>query len=441
MNKNPSVDALPSNTSALLKLFFFSSIGIFMFFVPIELMGKSTIPVDHIVSWLHTNHPGVARTYTLFIIIAGALYPFTNGSWRENTTKIVFSLLKVLGIAAGLMAFFQTGPDLLLKKDMLPFLFDKLAIPVGLVIPLGAIFLTFLVSYGLLELVGVLFQPIMRPLFKTPGKSAIDAVASFVGSYSIGLLITNRVYKSGQYSAKEAAIIATGFSTVSATFMIIVAKTLGLMEIWNLFFWSTLIITFLTTAITVRLFPLCRMNNEKPVVERDDLEHPRLKQAMIEGINAAGEAPSLLVSLRRNIVEGLLMAMNVVPSILSVGLLGLLMAKYTPVFDWMGYLLYPFTFLAQLPEPLMVAKASATGLAEMFLPALLMVDATLVARFVTGCVSISGILFLSAAIPCILATDIPLTIRQMIIIWYQRVVIATLLSAPVAFYAERLVTG
>ena len=64
----------------------------------------------------------------------------------------------------------------------------------------------------------------MRPLWKTPGRSAIDAVASFVGSYSLALLITNRVYKEGKYTTKEATIIATGFSTVSATFMIIIAK-------------------------------------------------------------------------------------------------------------------------------------------------------------------------------------------------------------------------
>ena len=42
------------------------------------------------------------------------------------------------------------------------------------------------------------------------GRSAIDAVASFVGSYSLALLITNRVYKEGKYTTK-AAIIATGF--------------------------------------------------------------------------------------------------------------------------------------------------------------------------------------------------------------------------------------
>ena len=35
----------------------------------------------------------------------------------------------------------------------------------------------------------------MKPIWKTPGRSAIDAIASFVGSYSLVLLITNRVYE------------------------------------------------------------------------------------------------------------------------------------------------------------------------------------------------------------------------------------------------------
>lgn len=108
----------------------------------------------------------------------------------------------------------------------------------------------------ILEFIGVLVQPIMRPVWKTPGRSAIDAVASFVGSYSIGMLITNRVYKEGKYTLKEAWIIATGFSTVSATFMVVVASTLDIMHIWNTYFWVTLFVTFLVTAITVRIWPL-----------------------------------------------------------------------------------------------------------------------------------------------------------------------------------------
>ncbi|KPC97712.1 Nucleoside recognition [Geobacillus sp. BCO2] len=122
---------------------------------------------------------------------------------------------------------FRIGPSWLFQPNMGPFLYDKLVISVGLLVPIGSVFLAMLVGYGLLEFVGVWMQPIMRPIWKTPGRSAIDAVASFVGSYSIGLLITNKVFKEGKYTVKEAAIIATGFSTVSVTFMIVVAKTLG----------------------------------------------------------------------------------------------------------------------------------------------------------------------------------------------------------------------
>ncbi|UTW10419.1 YjiH family protein [Marinobacterium rhizophilum] len=439
MNTNEALDVTSYNPLSVLKLVLFSALGIFFFFIPVEIGGKSTIPLDHIVSWIRGNQPGGAAIYALLIIVAGGLYPFVRGTWRDNHTQRVFSFLKLGGVLVSLMAYFEFGPGALFEKDMLPFLFNKLVIPVGLIVPLGAIFLAFLISYGLLELIGVLCQPIMRPLFKTPGKSAIDAVASFVGSYSIGLLITNRVYKSGQYSAKEAAIIATGFSTVSATFMVIVAKTLGLMDIWNLFFWSTLLVTFVVTAITVRIFPLSKMDDTAAAPEPEVLAHSRLKQAVIEGLEANRQAQPLLTNIGVNLREGVLMAMSILPSIMSVGLLGLLLAKYTPLFDWMGYLFYPFTLLAQLPDALLVAKASATGLAEMFLPALLMADGAIAGKFVTGAVAISSILFFSASIPCILSTEIPLTIRQMLMIWYQRVALTILLSAPFGFYAQSLV--
>ncbi|WP_020681927.1 YjiH family protein [Marinobacterium rhizophilum] len=439
MNKNEVAGVMSFNPVSLLKLVLFSAVGIVFFFVPMEFGGKSTIPLDHIVSWIRANQAGGAAVYAMLIILAGGLYPFIRGTWRSSVTQMVFSGLKLSGVLVSLMAYFEFGPALLFEKDMLPFLFNKLVIPVGLIVPLGAIFLAFLISFGLLELIGVLCQPVMRPLFKTPGKSAIDAVASFVGSYSIGLLITNRVYKSGQYSAKEAAIIATGFSTVSATFMVIVAKTLGLMEIWNLFFWSTLLVTFVVTAITVRIFPLSRMDDKAASPENEVLQHSRLKQAMLEGLEANQRALPLLFNIRGNLKEGVLMAMSILPSIMSVGLIGLLLAKYTPLFDWMGYLFYPFTALAQLPDPLLVAKASATGLAEMFLPALLMAEGAVAAKFVTGSVAISSILFFSASIPCILSTEIPLTISQMLMIWYQRVALTILLSAPFGFYAQSLV--
>nr|WP_188809749.1 YjiH family protein [Pseudarthrobacter polychromogenes] len=419
------------------KLFVYSGIGAFMFFVPVTIAGKNTIMLDHIVSVLQAGIAPVLPFYALAVIIAGAAYPFIAGTWKRSAVEVVFSLLKVVGMVVGFMMVFKVGPAWLFEPGMGPFLFEKLVIPVGLLVPIGAVFLALLVSYGLLEFIGVMVQRVMRPIWRTPGRSAIDAVASFVGSYSLGLLITNRVYKEGKYTARESAIIATGFSTVSATFMVIVAKTLDLMGQWAAYFWVTFLVTFVVTAITVRIWPLNSIPDEYhpeavPQPE-EDVTGRRLSVAWREARQTVEAAPSLAVNVWTNVRDGVVMAMAILPSILSIGLLGLVLATYTPVFDWLGFLFYPFTWALQLPEPMLVAKASAVGVAEMFLPALLAAEAVPVVKFVVGVVSVSGIIFFSALVPCIMATDIPIPVWKLVVIWFQRVVLTLILVTPIAF--------
>ena len=414
--------------TAILRSLVYSAIGIIFFFLPVEFAGKKTIPLDHLVHQLKSLWPMASRIFVLAILLAGAFYPFFSGRWQRDTVTRIFSVLKLLGLVTALMAFFNWGPAFLLEKDMLPFLFQKLIVPVGLIVPLGAVLLAFLVGYGLLEFVGVLLEPVMRPIWKTPGRSAIDAVASFVGSYSIGLLITNRMYLEGRYSLREASIIATGFSTVSASFMVIVAKTLDLMSFWNFYFWSTMGITFLVTAITVRLPPLVGLDNR---VDNNfvDAGGTLWQRAVAKGTAAALNAPPLGQNLRSNVIDGLKMAMSILPSIMSVGLIGLLLARYTPLFDLLGLLFLPLLALLDVPEPMLTASACAVGLAEMFLPALLVTDAPLMVKYLVGVVSVSSILFFSASIPCILSTEIKISIRHMVVIWFLRV----LFSIPPAY--------
>ncbi|MGM0701634.1 MAG: YjiH family protein [Pseudomonadota bacterium] len=424
--------------ATLLKLFLPSALGILIFFVPVELGDRRTILLDHMVTGARSLLGDASGLYALALIVAGAAYPLFRGYWNRNLTERIFTVLKIAGVAAALMALTGWGPAFLHEPDMLPFLFDKLVIPVGLIVPIGAIFLALLISYGLLELIGVLVQPVMRPIWRTPGRSAIDAVASFVGSYSIGLLITNRVYQAGQYSAREAAIIATGFSTVSATFMIIVARTLDLMAVWNLYFWLTLLITFVVTAVTVRLPPLSRMDDSAEDGEPQAVPGKRLTTAWQTGLEVAAKAPSLQRSVVLNFKEGLLMAISILPSIMSVGLLGLLAAKYTPLFEWLGWLFYPFVAVWGVADAAALAQASAAGLAEMFLPALLMAEAEFAARFAAGVVSVSAVLFFSASIPCILSTSIPLSVGRMLAVWFIRVALSLLLAVPTGHLIQAL---
>lgn len=420
------------------RFFVFSFIGILCFFVPIEIAGTSSIIVDHVHLAIRALFGGLMPYIALIMILAGAILPLIRKSYKNSFADFVIVVFKVLGAIIGVMYVFHFGPALLFKKDYGPFLFEQLMMPLSVLIPVGAIALSLLVSYGLLEFVGVFMEPVMRPIFKTPGKSAVDAVASFVGSYSLGLLITNRVYKEGLYNKREATIIATGFSTVSATFMIIVANTLGLMPHWNLYFWGTLVITFIVTAITAWLSPIVNESTEyyngqegEPEVE---IVGSRLKTAYAEALKKNATTPSLAKNVWDNLRDGLEMTIAILPSILSIGFLGLILANFTPVIDWLSYIFYPFIYIFPTPDQALLAKASAISIIEMFLPSLLVAKAALSTKFIVGVVSVSAIIFFSALVPCIMATEIKIPIWKLVVIWFLRVVLTLLITIPLGLW-------
>lgn len=425
------------NNHDVVRFILFAAFGIFMFFVPITINEKSTIPIDHIVGWIKSI-PYYAPIYAGIIVTLGALLPFIRKTWNRSLSAIIFSLLKLLGIPFILMAITNRGPAFLMEKDVIPFIYNSIVVTVTTIVPIGSIFLAFLVNYGLMEFIGIFMQPVMKPLWKTPGRSAIDAVASFVGSYSLALLITDKVYQDGKYSAKEAAIIATGFSTVSATFMIVVARTLDIMDYWLLYFWLTLAITFLVTAITARIWPLSKKpeayyeNKSAAVIQ--PIHESRFQTALDEGMIAFKKAPTIGQSVLENVKNGINLALAIGPLLMAIGVLGVLATKHTPIFDILGYLFYPFTYITRIPEPLLAAKAASLSIAEMFLPALLVTDADIITKFLIAIVSVSEILFFSASIPCIMATKIPMKFSDYIIIWIERVVLSILIAAPILHF-------
>lgn len=419
------------------KLFVYSAIGAFVFFFPVTYKEKNSIPLDHMVTIVRDSIPAVVPWLIFALAVYGTVRSFSTGAFRQSALQAVFAVLNIAGAVISFLMVIDALPWVLGDEDLVPFLWNSIATPVGLIVPIGGTFLAFLIGFGLLEFVGVLMQPIMRPLWKTPGRSAIDAVASFVGSYSLGILVTDRVYQKGGYTGREAAVIATGFSTVSAAFMVIVAKQLDLMNIWGTYFAVTLLVTFLVTAITVRLPPLRTIPDEYCEDAEPDPEKPvegsRFKNAWREAMLALQRAPSLPQAIWDNLRDGVRMAAAIVPSIMSVGLIGLLLARFTPIFEWIGYLFYPFAWIVQLPESALGGKAAAMGIAEMFLPATAVAGSdSMVLKFVIGVVAVSAIIFFSALVPCILATKIPVKLSHLVIIWFERVALTIVIATPIA---------
>ncbi|ABR46982.1 nucleoside recognition domain protein [Alkaliphilus metalliredigens QYMF] len=423
--------------SNVVKFLGWSLLGIFIFFVPITFSGNKTIPLDHLVTNIMVRVPSFAPIFTFVIIMIGSILPFYEKSWNKDKATFVLSILKLLAIIPGSMVIFNFGPEWLMREDMLPFLFRRVVMPVALIVPLGSLFLTFITGYGLLEFFGVLMKPIMRPVWKVPGVAAVNVVASFVGSFSVGIFMTNRLFREGKYTVKEAAIITTGFSTVSATFMVIIAKTLDLMFMWNAFFWSALIITFVVSAITIRLHPLKSMEDTYITgAEANQLEFNEklFLNAIREAFKTVEGSNSILKNMMINLKDGLEMCLRLIPGIVSIGLISLILVKTTNFFDVIGYIYYPLTTLLKLSEPMLIAKISAIAGAEVFIPSVIVAaeEVGLATRFIAGVVSISSILFFSGSIPCILATDIDLSIKDILLILVQRTALTIILVTPVA---------
>ncbi|MDZ7834369.1 MAG: hypothetical protein U5K84_02610 [Alkalibacterium sp.] len=120
----------------------------------------------------------------------------------------------------------------------------------------GILALPLLTHFGIVEFIGILLGPVVEKLFRVPGYSMIDAIASFVGDGTIGIVVTDKQYQRGYYNKREAYIIATSFSVVGIAFAAAVADDCSEFgSIFPIFYGSILLVTLVIAFITARHAP------------------------------------------------------------------------------------------------------------------------------------------------------------------------------------------
>ena len=161
--------------------------------------------------------------------------------------------------------------------------------------------------------------------------------------------------------------------------------------------------------------------------------HDKFKVAFEEAMEASSKADGIVTGTFHHLRDGLVLALKIAPSLMSIGVLGIVIANNTPVFNILAYTLYPFTWITGFEEPFLVAKALSLGIAEMFLPAVLVTKLSFEVRMLVAITCVSEVLFFSASIPCMMATEIPIKLKDYFIIWFERVVLSILISVPVIY--------
>jgi len=413
-----------------------SLLGVLIFLIPISWNGNLTIGIGVITGWVKTlfgdNALGIVVILMSLASSLTLLGTVVHARWIHNHARLrelfdvspVWLILRLAGTAFGLVYFFQVGPELLKSEEIGGAVYVGIAINVLCVYIAACLLLPLLTDFGFMEFAGTLASPVFRRLFRLPGYSAIDAVASIVGASSIGLLITIKQYERGNYSIREACVIATNFSIVSIPFSLVVVNVAGIEEHFLAWYGCVLLVCIVAAIITPRLPPL----KGKP--DDQNLEHTRsdgslLEQAWKKSLNRAQTAPSIFEFFERGLRNLIFFVFSVLTPTMALATVAAVLTLHTPLFEWLGYPLVVLLEFARFPEAAVAAPGVFSGFLDQFMPALIASGIeSQKTSFILAGLSVCQLIFMSEVGVIILRSSLPLGIVELAAIFLLRTIIA-----------------
>ncbi|MCD8353775.1 MAG: YjiH family protein [Clostridiales bacterium] len=441
-------------TKNLLKFIFGSAFGILMFLVPIPQGDSFTTLLDYIKTFLK-NLFGASLPYVLMVlmIISGVLtlYNFIcKPDWIQNNNYLkkgfsatpFYLVSKELGMVIACMVVLGFGPEWVLSADTGASMVDLCCTLVCIVLSFSFL-MPFLTDCGIMEFFGVILRPVVHPLFKVPGRASIDLIASWFGASNAAAILTREQYMRGFYTKREAGYIMTNFSLVSIPFCLLVATTVGISNLFPAFYLSICITGVVLAVIIARIPPIRTLPDTyqeqvgQQLVEDVPPEKGRLAYAVELGCK---RAESFHV---RNILEGGLevvvgMLFDLIPIVIAWGTVALIIATYTPVFNWLSYPMRLYLQVFGVAEAAAVAPATLVGFMDMFIPALLIGGVESVkTKFIIGALSLVQIIYLTEVGTIIIKSEIPLNLWKLFVIFLER----TLIAIPILVLLANLFVG
>lgn len=307
-------DQPPTDTSySVRQLLIFlipSLLGVLLFLTPIVYEEKVTIGLGVMADALKAGFsdwlPAIATALLLLSAALGLFGSLLKPRWLTERRALndlfvlppLWLALRVLGGLFAAMTFWQFGPEWVwnantggvVLKDLAPVLITFFLVA-GLILPL-------LTDYGLMEFIGTVVRNVFRKIFGLPGRSAIDAIASWLGSGTVGVLITAQQYQKGFYSAREAAVIATNFSIASIAFSLLITSFMKLDHLFVPFYLTVVVAGLAAAIITPRIPPLSWKKDEyvagvgKQIKEDVPAGTSLLRWGLLQAVRRANANPS-----------------------------------------------------------------------------------------------------------------------------------------------------
>lgn len=440
--------------SDYLKFIIPSLLGVFLLMVPFQYEGETTIMVALLASLLTERLDAVLPIIVLFLIGSSAVltvtYRFFKPTFIETNrflkdlfdVSFIWTLVRVAGFVLATMTYFSWGPSGVWSADTGGLILFDLINDLFAIFLFAGILLPFLTDFGLLELIGSLLTPFMRPVFGLPGRASIDCIASWVGDGTIGVALTNKQYEEGYYDKKEATVIATTFSAVSITFSLVVIGQVGLAHLFGPYYLTVAAAGIVAAIILPRIPPLSNINKtyyhgiKKDKGEEVPEGYTNASWGLELAVEKANESLSIKDILLKGTTSVVDLWLGVFPVIMAFGTLALVIVEFTPIFEWLGMPFIPLLKLLGVPYAVEASQTVMVGFADMFLPSVIAANIpSEMTRFIVAALSVTQLIYLSESGAVMLGTKMEISVLDLFIIFIER----TLISLPIIVIAARII--
>ena len=433
-----------------------SAFGVLVFLTPIFIDGKPTIVLGILFDLLRATFedylPAIVTVLLMLSAFFSAYYSLIRGVGNNNsrnriekifTTEVSWLAIRLLGAIFASLVYFNVGPEWIISPLTGGTVVFELASSLVIFFLVACLLLPFLIDFGIAEFMGTLLKKPFLLAFRLPGRASIDSLASWLGSGSVGVLITIKQQEKGNYSGREAAIITTNFSIASIAFCVLVTKVIEIDHMFFEFYLSVLFAGMVAALIIPRLWPLAS-KKDFYLSEKDNFaDTPEegigiFSWALIQGVNKAKTAPKLRFLLKDALINLMDIWFSLLPSVVAIGTTVLMLAEFTPFFVVITKPLVPLLELMQIPEAKLAAPAFLVGFADLYLPAVIgkSIESEMT-RFIIACVSITQIIYMTEVGTLILKSKIPLQIGELFLIFVLRTAITLPIITAIAHLIYR----
>lgn len=407
----------------ILKMIIYSIIGIIIFFIPININGENMTILYHMSHKLQNNYRIFLQTCVVVSVTIHYIKEVILNKDKAFGVKKILMHSKLISILLIINAFYGKNKGLIMNVDIV-FLIEETVLNLVTMLPLSAIFITFILDYGLLDIIESYSQKMMKKVFNLSGKTILNIIFYIFTDSFCGYFMTEKLYNTGRIRQNEACMLILNFSILSYPMITYMSEELSLKKINLIIISMTILI--ITNAILSKQYPITKKKKTyyiKTTYKETIHKKNKFKKAVKKHLNNRTDK-NIFKSIINNLEESMYIIMKLIPSVVIVLYMGYFVINYEIITDIINSVMYPIATILKIPD----YKPFSTFIINLFYNNIIAIDLIYinidyVTKFLIGVVALLNCTSISSNIIYISNSKIPISKSEVLLSYILRIFI------------------